>query len=57
MPPISPERYFAEIGIATAGQAARLLLVLLRRLPADDPSIEVFGDTGLLAQWLAQTAF
>jgi hypothetical protein len=34
-----------------------VLLVLLRRLPAGDPSIEVFGDAGLLARWLAQTAF
>jgi uncharacterized protein (TIGR03083 family) len=47
----------AKGDVALTGPAARLLLVLLRRLPADDPSIEVFGDADLLAQWLAQTAF
>lgn len=43
--------------VAVRGPAARLLLVLLRRLPADDPSVEVLGDPAVLARWLAHTPF
>lgn len=47
----------AKADVAVTGPAGRLLLVLLRRLPADDPSVTVYGDTGLLAGWLAGTQF
>jgi uncharacterized protein (TIGR03083 family) len=43
--------------VALTGPAARLLLVLLRRLPPSDPAVEVFGDAGLLERWLAATPF
>jgi len=56
--------------VALTGPAADLLLVLLRRRPAPDqeapdqeaahqadPAVRVFGDAGLLDQWLAGTAF
>lgn len=43
--------------VALAGPASRLLLVLVRRLPPDDPEIKVHGDAGLLGQWLAKTPF
>jgi hypothetical protein len=43
--------------VTLAGPAARVLLVLMRRLPADDPAIGVSGDPRLLTQWLAQTGF
>ncbi len=43
--------------VTLAGPASRLLLVLLRRLPPDDPGVQVHGDAGLLRQWLAQTPF
>jgi uncharacterized protein (TIGR03083 family) len=42
---------------ALTGPAARLLLLLVRRAPAGDPAITVFGDTGLLTRWLAGTSF
>jgi uncharacterized protein (TIGR03083 family) len=43
--------------VALAGPAARLLLVLVRRLPPDDPAVEVFGDADLLTRWLSETGF
>lgn len=43
--------------VAIRGQAARLLLVLVRRLPPDDPAVEVIGDTAVLARWLDRTPF
>jgi len=39
------------------GPAGRLLLVLLRRIPADDPQVQVMGDPAVLAGWLAHTPF
>jgi uncharacterized protein (TIGR03083 family) len=50
-------REHARADVAVTGPADRLLLVLMRRLPADDPSITVYGDAGLLAGWLAGTQF
>jgi len=41
--------------VAVRGPAARLLLVLLRRLPADDPSVQVIGDAATLSRWLERT--
>jgi uncharacterized protein (TIGR03083 family) len=43
--------------VTLAGPAARVLLVLVRRLPPSDPSVEVLGDASVLEQWLAQTPF
>jgi uncharacterized protein (TIGR03083 family) len=43
--------------VALRGPAGRLLLVLLRRLPPDDPQVEVLGDQALLTRWLAGTPF
>ena len=43
--------------VALRGPASRLLLVLLRRVPPDDPQVQVLGDPALLASWLAATPF
>ena len=43
--------------VALTGPAGPVLLVLVRRLPPDDPAVTVLGDAGLLTQWLAQTPF
>lgn len=51
------ERGHAKADVAVRGPAARLLLVLTRRLPATDPAIEVLGDQELLRHWLAHTPF
>ena len=42
---------------ALRGPASALLLLLLRRLPTDDPAVEVIGDRALLDGWLAATPF
>jgi uncharacterized protein (TIGR03083 family) len=42
---------------AVTGPAAALLLVLVRRRPADDPAVTIFGDPALLTGWLAETSF
>ncbi len=47
----------AKGDVALRGPAGPLLLVLLRRLPADDPQVQVLGDPALLAGWLAATPF
>ena len=38
--------------VAISGPAARLLLVLTRRVPPDDPAVRIFGDRALLSRWL-----
>jgi uncharacterized protein (TIGR03083 family) len=43
--------------LALRGSASAILLVLLRRLPADDPAVEVIGDRSLLDGWLTATPF
>ncbi|HTA09209.1 MAG TPA: maleylpyruvate isomerase family mycothiol-dependent enzyme [Streptosporangiaceae bacterium] len=43
--------------ISVSGPADRLLLVLVRRRPSDDPAITVTGDGALLIRWLAGTPF
>jgi len=43
--------------VALRGPASRLLLVLLRRAPADDPQVEILGDPALLTGWLAGTPY
>lgn len=42
---------------AVVGPAASLLLVLMRRRPASDPAVTVYGDSAVLDGWLASTAF
>jgi len=42
---------------AVRGPAGSLLLVLVRRVPPDDPQVEVLGDRALLDRWLAATPF
>jgi uncharacterized protein (TIGR03083 family) len=43
--------------VAIRGPASDMLLVLMRRFPASDPSVEVLGDAALLDALLAETAF
>lgn len=43
--------------VAVRGPAAKLLLVLVRRLPPDEPGVEVLGDQELFARWLAGTRY
>ncbi|OZM77805.1 maleylpyruvate isomerase family mycothiol-dependent enzyme [Pseudonocardia sp. MH-G8] len=42
---------------AVRGSAAALLQAVLRRIPADDPRIEVLGDDGVWRTWLERTPF
>ncbi len=42
---------------ALAGPAASLLLVLMRRRLVSDPAVTVYGDSAVVAGWLASTAF
>ena len=42
---------------ALTGPAASLLLVLMRRRPASDPAVTVYGDGAVVDGWLARTAF
>jgi uncharacterized protein (TIGR03083 family) len=43
--------------VALRGPAAQLLLVLLRRVPADHTQVQVLGNAAVLAGWLANTPF
>jgi uncharacterized protein (TIGR03083 family) len=43
--------------VAVRGPAEVLLLLLMRRIPATDPRLAVFGEAELLDHWLARTAF
>ncbi|HEX6522882.1 MAG TPA: maleylpyruvate isomerase family mycothiol-dependent enzyme [Streptosporangiaceae bacterium] len=54
---ITVEHGHGKADLAVRGPATSLLLVLTRRLPASDPSIEVFGDQALLTHWLEHTPF
>jgi uncharacterized protein (TIGR03083 family) len=54
---VTAERGHARADVAVAGPASALLLVLLRRAPADGPDVTVHGDAAVLARWLAQTPF
>jgi uncharacterized protein (TIGR03083 family) len=51
------ERGHAKADVAVRAPAARLLLLLTRRLPAEDPGVEVFGEQALLTHWLEHTPF
>jgi uncharacterized protein (TIGR03083 family) len=47
----------AKGDVALRGPASRLLLVLVRRVPPEDPQVQVLGDPALLTGWLAGTPF
>ena len=47
----------AKADAAVRAPAARLLLLLARRLPASEPGIEIFGEQALLTHWLEHTPF
>jgi uncharacterized protein (TIGR03083 family) len=46
-----------EGDVTVAGAVADLMLLLARRLPPEDPRLEVTGDLALLDHWLARTRF
>ncbi|HEY5985782.1 MAG TPA: maleylpyruvate isomerase family mycothiol-dependent enzyme [Streptosporangiaceae bacterium] len=54
---ITVEPGHAKADVAVRGPAARLLLVLMRRLPPNDPAIEIFGAQALFAHWIDNTQF
>lgn len=54
---ITVEPGHAKADVAVRAPAARLLLLLTRRLPADDPGVEIFGEQALLTHWLEHTPF
>lgn len=43
--------------VAVRGTASRLLLALLRRIPAEDAGITIFGDSAVWHAWLGRTPF
>jgi uncharacterized protein (TIGR03083 family) len=54
---ITVRRVHEKGTLALRGGASDLLLVLLRRLPADDPAVARHGDPAVLRRWLDQTRF
>ncbi|MGH3156020.1 MAG: maleylpyruvate isomerase family mycothiol-dependent enzyme [Streptosporangiaceae bacterium] len=54
---LAVEAGHAKADVAVRGPAGTLLLVLLRRLPTSTPGVDVLGDTSVLTEWLARTAF
>jgi len=54
---VSVETGHGKGDVALRGPASAVLLVMLRRLPPDDPAVEVIGDRSLLDAWLAATPF
>jgi uncharacterized protein (TIGR03083 family) len=54
---LTVERGHGKGDVAVRGPASAVLLMLLRRLPAGDPPVEVIGDRSLLDAWLAVTPF
>jgi uncharacterized protein (TIGR03083 family) len=54
---ITVERGHGKADVAVRGPAVKLLLVLMRRLPASATGIEVYGEGALLAHWLEHTQF
>jgi len=47
----------ARADVAVRGPADVLLFVLMRRLPEDEPGIEVLGDGDVFTRWLGSTPF
>jgi uncharacterized protein (TIGR03083 family) len=56
-PELTVEHGHGKGDVALRGPAARLLLVLVRRVPPDDPQVQVVGDAALLTGWLAGTPY
>jgi uncharacterized protein (TIGR03083 family) len=54
---IAWEHGHAKGTVAVRGPATVLYLATLRRLPADDPRLEVFGEAAAFDAWLAATPF
>jgi uncharacterized protein (TIGR03083 family) len=54
---ITVEPGHVKADVAVRAPAARLLLLLTRRLPASDPGVEIFGEQALLTHWLEHTPF
>ena len=54
---LSVQRGPGEADVRVCGPADRLLLALVRRAPADDPSVVITGDAALFSGWLAGTPF
>ena len=54
---VTVARGHGKADVAVRGPAARMLLVLTRRLPPSDPAIEVLGEQALLTHWLQHTPF
>ena len=51
------EHDHVKADVAVRGPAGSLLLLLNRRLPADDPRFEIHGDRAVLDAWLAASVF
>ena len=54
---ITVEPGHAKADVAVRAPAARLLLLLTRRIPASEPGAEIFGEQALLTHWLEHTPF
>lgn len=54
---VTVERAHGKGDAALRGPAADLLLVLTRRMPPGDASVEVHGDAAILGSWLAGTSY
>jgi uncharacterized protein (TIGR03083 family) len=54
---VTVERAHGKGDAALRGPAGDLLLVLTRRLPPGEASVEVHGDAAILAGWLAGTSY
>jgi uncharacterized protein (TIGR03083 family) len=54
---LTVEAGHAKADVAVRGPAGTLLLVLMRRLPPDEPGIEVLGDGTVFSRWLSSTQF
>jgi len=54
---ITTQRGHAKADVALRGPATSLLLVLMRRMPATGPGVEIVGDAAILGNWLEVVRF
>ena len=54
---ITTQRGHAKADVALRGPATSLLLVLMRRMPATGPGVEILGDAAILGNWLEVVRF
>jgi predicted lipid carrier protein YhbT len=54
---ISVEHGHGQGDVAISGPAASLLLMLVRRRPDTDEDLTVYGNRGLLSDWLDRTPY